>query len=211
MTGTRIAPRLHERVTTALAAPGWRRIRLVRRVAAALLCLLALVLAMAPRDGPSGAVLVAAADLPAGATLRAADVVVRSWPDDLVPAGALHEVGAVEGRVLVGAARAGEPLTDARLVGAGPGPPGGGEAAVPVRLADAGVAALLTPGRRVDVVTVGAGSDDPLVLAPAASVLAVLPEEEARSGRLVLVGMAPSTAARVAAASLSDQVAVTLR
>jgi Flp pilus assembly protein CpaB len=211
MTRTRISPRLHERLVAALPGPGWRRIRLLRRAAAAALCLLALLLALAPRAGPPGTtVLVAASDLTAGSTVRAADVAVRAWPEQLLPAGALRDVSAAEGRVLVGAARAGEPLTDARLVGAGPAPPGG-DAAVPVRLADAGVAALLTPGRQVDVVTVGAAADEPVVLAPGASVLAVLPEDEAGSGRLVLVAMAPATAARVAAASLSDQVAITLR
>lgn len=136
---------------------------------------------------------------------------VRSWPADLVPAGAVQDAAAAEGRILVGAARAGEAITDVRLVGAGPASPGSDEAAVPVRLADSGVAPLLTPGRRVDVVTLGASTDDPVVLAAEAQVLAVLPEERQASGRLVLVAMAPAVAARVAAASLTDQVAVTLR
>ncbi|OLT14440.1 hypothetical protein BJF78_19310 [Pseudonocardia sp. CNS-139] len=177
-----------------------------------MLCLVALLLTIVPRAGPTGVpVLVATTDLPAGGTVRASDIAVRSWPAELAPAGALTAVAAADGRVLVGAARAGEALTDARLVGAGPAAPSGGEAAVPVRLADAGVAALLTPGRRVDVVTVGARTQDPVVLAAGAAVLAVLPADDARSGRLVLVGMAPAVAARVAAASLTDQVAVTLR
>ena len=40
---------------------------------------------------------------------------------------------------------------------------------------------------------------------------AVLPEDGGTSGRLVLVATAPGQAARVAAASLTEQVAVTLR
>ena len=212
MTGSPIAPRLIHRVGALLAAPGWRRVAILRRTAAGLLCLLALLLALVPRAGPAGAqVVVAAADLPAGATVTAADVAVRSWPADLVPAGAVQDAAAVEGRILVGAARAGEALTDVRLVAAGPASPGSDEAAVPVRLADSGVAPLLTPGRRVDVVTLGASTDDPVVLAAGAQVLAVLPEEKQASGRLVLVAMAPAVATRVAAASLTDQVAVTLR
>jgi pilus assembly protein CpaB len=212
MTGSPLNPRLLHRATALLTAPGWRRVALLRRAAAGLLCVLALLLALDPRAGPAGAaVVVAAADLPAGATVSAADLTVRSWPTELVPAGALQQVAAAEGRVLVGAARAGEAITDVRLVGAGPGPPGAGGAAVPVRLADAGVAPLLTPGRRVDVVTVGASTDEPVVLAAGAEVLAVLPEEQGASGRLVLVAMAPTVAAQVAAASLTDQVAVTLR
>jgi len=212
MTRSPIAPRLHHRAAALLTTPGWRRVAMLRRAAAALLCLLALLLALVPRAGPAGAaVVVAASDLPAGATVRAANLTVRRWPAELVPVGALPDAEAADGRVLVGAARAGEAITDVRLVGAGPGPPGTGGAAVPVRLADSGVALLLTPGRRVDVVTVGASTDEPVVLAAGAEVLAVLPEEQAASGRLVLVALAPAVAARVAAASLTDQVAVTLR
>jgi Flp pilus assembly protein CpaB len=124
--------------------------------------------------------------------------------------GSLRDPGAADGRVLVGAARAGEPLTDVRLVGAGPSP-GAQAAAVPVRLSDAAVAALLVPGRKVDVVTVGARSDQPVLLAGDAEVLAVLPEDARTRGRLVIVSMPREIATRVAAASLADQVAINLR
>jgi pilus assembly protein CpaB len=201
------------RLATLLVRPGWRRLALLRRAAAAVLAVAALVLALAPRPAASGVPLVVtAADFAAGSTLRAGQLAVRHWPAELAPAGAVGDIAAAEGRVLVGAARAGEPLTDLRFAGAGlsPGSAGGG-AAVPVRLADAGVAAMLLPGNRVDIVTVGAHNDEPLVLAAAATVLAVLPEESGASGRLVLVATAPGQAARVAAASLTEQVAVTLR
>jgi len=148
--------------------------------------------------------------------VQAADLVIRRWPSELRPDGALAEVAAAEGRVLVGAARAGEPLTDARLVGAElatrmHGSPDA--AAVPVRLADAGVAALLAPGSRVDVVTVGPRPEQPVVLAADAAVLAVLPpgDEIGTRGRLVLVAMPRTLASRVAAAALSEQLAITLR
>jgi pilus assembly protein CpaB len=201
------------RLGTLLARPGWRRLALLRRVAAAVLAAAALVLALAPQPAASGIpVVVTTADLPAGSTLRAEHLAVRHWPAALAPAGAVGEISVADGRVLVGAARAGEPLTDVRLAGVGLSPAGsGGAAAVPVRLADAGVAAMLVPGSRVDVVTVGARSDEPVVLAAAATVLAVLPEDGGSSGRLVLVATAPGQAARVAAASLTEQVAVTLR
>src|SRR5918997_760003 len=168
---------------------------------------------LAPRPDADGVpVVVAAADVTAGSTLGPADLVVRRWPAELVPGGALPDPAGAEGRVLVGAARAGEPITDTRLAGptAALGAPAGG-AAVPVRLADAGAAALLVPGSTVDVVTVGGESGEPLVLATAAAVLAVLPPDSPSSGRLVLVAMPSGIAARVAAASLTEQVAVTLR
>lgn len=213
MTDARLTPRLLSRLGALVAGPGWRRVALLRQAAAGLLALFALVLAVTPGSDTAGTpVVVAAADIEAGSTLRAADIAVRRWPPELVPAGALPDPSAADGRVLVGAARAGEPITDTRLAGpaAALGAPAGATA-VPVRLADAGVAALLIPGSTVDVVTVGAASDEPVVLAAAAAVLAVLPPDSPSSGRLVLVAMPAGVAARVAAASLTEQVAVTLR
>ncbi|MHA6780199.1 SAF domain-containing protein [Pseudonocardia saturnea] len=192
------------RLRVPLGAPGWRRTALVRRTAAGLLVVLALALALAPQAAAGGTpVVVAAADLPAGSTLSPEGLAVREWPPELVPAGAVVAVADAAGRVLVGAARAGEPLTDARLTDATT--VGGDDAAVPVRLADPDVAALLVAGRRVDVVTLGERAGEPLVLASDAQVVTVLP------GPLVLVAMPRGLATRVAAAALSDQVAVTLR
>jgi pilus assembly protein CpaB len=212
MSDARLAPRPLARLAALVTGPGWRRLALLRRVAAGLLASLALVLALAPSGGDGVPVLVAAVDVPAGSTLHAPDLAVRQWPADLVPGGVLREPAAADGRVLVGAARAGEPLTDTRLAGAAAvfGAPAGA-AAVPVRLADEGVGALLVPGSTVDVVTVGASAGEPVILATAAAVLAVLPPESPSSGRLILVAMPAEIAARVAAASLTEQVAVTLR
>lgn len=184
---------------------------MLRRAACVLLLALALATAVAPAPGSARVpVVVAAADLPAGRAVRAADLALRLWPPELVPAGAVRDPTTADGRVLVGAARAGEPITDVRLVGAGP-TSGGLTAAVPVRLGDAAVAALLVPGRRVDVVTLGQRSDQPVLLAEDAVVLAVLAEDPRVRGRLVIVNMPRDIATRVAAASLADQVAVTLR
>lgn len=209
----RLAPRLHHRLRDRLGTPGWRRTALLRRTAAGVLAALALALALAPQAAARGVpVLVAATDLASGSTLSADVLVVREWPDALVPAGALTASPAAEGRVLVGAARAGEPLTDARITGAGVLV--GDTAAVPVRLADADVAALLVAGSRVDVVTLGERADQPVVLASDAEVLTVLPSPSGPSasrGPLVLVAMPRELARRVAAAALSEQVAVTLR
>lgn len=132
----------------------------LRRAAAGLLAVLALGLLAAPGVAPAGTpVLVAARDLAPGVALGPADVAVRTVPPELVPVGALAEPGVVAGRQVVGGVRAGEALTDVRLLGpvaavAAAGMPDA--AGVPVRLADAGVAALLTPGTRVDLVAAGA-------------------------------------------------------
>jgi Flp pilus assembly protein CpaB len=184
---------------------------------AAALAVAALVLALAP-DGHAAVVpvVVAAADLPSGAPLHAADLAVRDWPADIAPGGAVRAVPDADGRSLVGAVRAGEPITDARLAGAAP--IGGPDAAVvPVRLADAGVAAVLAPGSHVDVVAAGEHADQPIVLTADATVQAVLgPEPRAGPGtgpgeRLVLIAMPRSAASRVAAVSLTRPVAITLR
>jgi pilus assembly protein CpaB len=217
-TSSRISPRPHERLLDALRGSSWRRTALLRRAVAGVLAVLALVLALIP-DDPGVPVVVAARDLASGTTLAAGDVVVTTWPAGLVPAGTVRAPPEVAGRVLAGAARAGEPLTDIRLTGresAARLTGRAGDVAVPVRLPDPDVAALLAPGTRVDVVTPGPDDGGPVVLAADAAVLTVLagePDSPGRSarGRLVLVALPRSDAARVAAAALAEQVAVTLR
>ncbi|MDT7581404.1 MAG: pilus assembly protein CpaB [Pseudonocardiales bacterium] len=217
-TSKRLAPRPHERLVELLRGTGWRRTALLRRTAAGLLAALALVLALIPHERGSP-IVVAARDLRSGTALSDADLAVASWPAGMLPAGALGALAQADGRVLVGAARAGEPLTDVRL--AGPDTMArltgrAGDAAVPVRLPDPDVARLLAPGSRVDIVTPGSDDGRPVMLAADAAVITVLAAEpdgpgQAARGRLVLVALPRSDAARVAAAALSEQVAVTLR
>lgn len=204
-------PRPFAALAHAVRGPGWRRVALLRRVAAAALAGIALVLAAMPAAGTDGVpVWVAARDLDAGTTLTASDVRVASYPHALAPAGG--SPGDLVGRVVAGPLRAGEPLTDLRVAGpaliarvAGPG-----AAAVPVRLADPAVASVLHPGDRVDVVTLGADGRG-AVLAGDAAVLTVLPPDDAVRGRLVLVALPRTEATRVAGASLADTVTITLR
>jgi Flp pilus assembly protein CpaB len=209
---------LPERLARVADEWGWRRTVLARRVAAGLLVLAAVVLAIRAPTGAQQtvAVVVAAHDLPSGATVRPGDVEVRRWPAELLPAGALRALTEVEGRVLAGAANLGEPFTAVRL--ATPELAGGATgardaASVPIRLADADVAALLSPGRLVDVVTLGQHADQPTVLAAGAVVLTVLPADvrSGGRGRLVLVAVPRAAASKLAAATLSQEVTVTLR
>jgi pilus assembly protein CpaB len=186
-----------------------------RRIAALVLVLLAAVLALRParRDTDTTVpMLVAARDLPPGTTLRAADVEVSRLPPSLRPRAALTTPEEATGRVLAGAATAGEPLTKARLVGPESSRLSTGDptaSAVPFRLADPAVADLLTPGARVDVVTVAPSSADPLVLATDATVLTVRRADADAS--LVVIALPREEATRVAAAALDQPVAVTLR
>lgn len=196
----------------------------LRRVVAAALFVLAALLALQPDRGPgerSSPMLVAARDLDAGATVRAADVRVVHAPHSIIPAGAFTEPRSAVDAVLAGAARAGEPLTDTRFVGAPDARPAGDRdaAAVPIRLADAAIADLLRPGTKVDVVTAGDASGGLRILAREATVATVTtatsgpgatPADNAR-GRLVVLTLPSETATRVAAVSLSQPVTVTLR
>ncbi len=164
-----------------------------RKILATALALLAVLVHLWPTP-PAPELVVAAHDLPAGVPLSAADLKTIHAPPDLSPAGALTATQAT-GRTLVSSARAGEPLTDARLAPENPD-----MASVVVRLPDTAVAALLRTGSRVDVV-----GPESHVLAENASVVAV------HSGELAVLAVDRKAATAVASASLSDPVTVTLR
>ncbi|MEW2505732.1 SAF domain-containing protein [Amycolatopsis sp. NPDC047767] len=199
-----------------------RRARLLRRFLAAALLLAGVLVLLHPasaRGAPSTATVVAARDLPAGSVLRAADLRLADLPDDVRPAGALGDVGAAVGRLLSGAARAGEPLTDVRLLGTAlPAKGDSGTVTVAVRLADAGVAELLRPGQHVGVVAAPDATHTAAELVKDATVVTVhRPDSGGQGviapdkGPLVLLALPVSVANEVAATSLERPVTVTLR
>jgi Flp pilus assembly protein CpaB len=198
--------------------PSFRRPRFpvltARRVAAGLLAAAALWFAVQPDADVATAepelvpVAVAATELAAGTVLAADDVRTASFPESLVPAGA-GAGGRVTGRVLAGAVRAGEPITDARLVGPGLTahlPPD--QVAAPVRLADLAVAALARAGDRVDVLAALPDGAPAETVADGALLLAV-PGGDTESG-LLLLAVDRVTAARLAAAATTATLTVTL-
>jgi Flp pilus assembly protein CpaB len=194
-------------------------------VAAALLAVAALLLALRPESTPAGAraptgvpVVVAAADLPAGTVLTTSDLSVTPLPPDVVPRGTTRAPDALVGRGLAGSVRAGEPLTDVRLVGAGltallaPD-----QVAAPVRLADLAVAALIRTGDKVDVLAIPPDGGAARVVAPDALVLAsgsapASPSATAPdpAAGLLLIAVDQPTAALLAAAAASSTLTVTL-
>lgn len=213
-----LAPLLRDRLTTAWCGSGWARTLLLRRSAAGLLVALAAVLAVSPfaRSDPRTEVVVAVRDLAPGVALDATAVTLRALPQDAVPDGAKRAVDGVTGRLLAAPLRRGEPITDVRLAGAelarsATGAPDA--VGVPLRLSDPDVAALLHPGATVDVVTLGERQQQPVVLASGGTVLAVLGTTRSVTddGGLVLVALPRQAATRVAAASLSQPVTVTVR
>jgi len=191
---------------------------LARKALAASLLVTAALLAFAPVDAGAARaspVVVTARDIATGTTLSPGDVALARLPPAAVPSGALTSTTAAVGAVLAGSARAGEPLTDARLVSGYSSPRADDETAtVPIRLSDPAIAGLLRPGTRVDVVTADDTADEGRVLASDATVVTVTrdpPHAVAAAGPLVLIALPADTATTVAAVSLRQPVTVTLR
>lgn len=188
-----------------------RRTVLVHRrgLAALLAAVAALVGLRVAADPPPRTVdvPVAARDLAAGATVTAADLATARLDPAVVPRGV---VGDPTGVVLAGPLRAGEPVTDVRVVGASLAAAHPGLTALPLRLPDAGVVGLLRAGDRVDLVATDPAAGVGSVLVTDALVLAV-PAVTDRSGgagdgltgRLVVLGVPPHQVAEVSAAAVT--------
>lgn len=195
-----------------------RRAVLGRRRLLCALCVVGAVFAglraLAPAPPPTVSVIVAAHDLPAGSTVTAADVETIDFPEAAAPASADNSAYAV-GRTTTGPLRQGEPITDARLVGANllEGYPG--LVAVPVRIPDDGAASLLRVGDRIDLLatdprtgeTERVGDDIAVIALPRPSDSAQL---NAASGRLIVVGTTSELSENVASASATRYLTATI-
>ena len=196
-----------------------------RRLLAALLAALAVlsaVRAAAEPAVPTGPVVVAARDLPGGTTVRGSDLRVEELPLDARPGGSTPEPAPLVGRVLAAPLRAGEPVTDVRVVAPGflDGFPG--LVAAPVRVADPATVALLAAGDRVDVVAASPDSGRAEVVVPDARVAAVpRPSDEegaltgsmagtVTAGGLVLLAVTEPQALALAGAAVSSVLSVVL-
>jgi pilus assembly protein CpaB len=194
----------------------------LRRALAALLAVGALVLALrSPPPADAGVatapVVVAAADLATGTSLTAGDLKVSLLPVDTAPAGRAEDPAPLIGRRLAAAVRAGEPVTDVRLVG--PGLTSGlpdGQVAAPVRLADLAVTALVRAGDHVDVLATAPDAPTAEVVATHVLVLAASggPAEDAGSAPedagLLVLAVDENTAARLAAVATTATLTVSL-
>lgn len=159
---------------------------------------------VAPPPPPTTAVAVAARDLRAGTTLKPRDITTLQVPRGTVPDGMVRQP---RGRTLASGVRRGEPITDARLVG--PRLARDGITALPVRLPDAAMAALLRPGDHVDLYATDPSEGGTSAVARGVLVLAVPPKNDAGNavtgslgGRLVLVGVPPGAVSEVTNASV---------
>lgn len=179
-----------------------------RRLLAAVLAGLAVAGALqatAPPAAPSVPVLVAARDLAPGTTLRATDLTTAAFAPGSVPEGTVGRRAAL-GRRLVGPVRAGEPLTDVRLLADALLARYPGAAAVPVRLGDADTVALLRVGDHVTVLAADPQAGGPAVAVAEAVPVLALPRSERddpalTGGALVVLALDPGTARVVAGAA----------
>jgi Flp pilus assembly protein CpaB len=177
-----------------------------RRLLAAVLAAVAVAAALQATARPAPAtvaVTVAARDLPVGAVVAPEDLATAAWTPDSAPADLPDPVG----RVLAAPVRAGEPVTDVRLVGPGLTEGRPDLAAVPVRLPDAGMAALLEVGDEIDLLAADPRSGGADVVAAGVPVLALPVDDDAAvggnglTGRLVVVGAATTEVTAVADAA----------
>lgn len=198
----------------------WRRVRRYRRLLAALLAALVvggLATTLRPPEAPSTDVVVAAVDLAPGTTLTDSDLVALPRPAAALPADAVLDPSELLGRLVAAPVRAGEPLRSRDVVGEDLlAAVGAGLVAVPVRLADDGVAALLQAGDVVDLVAARDGAAE--VVASGVRVLAVPRSPASTSvlgagagssdGSLVVVAASTSAALAVQRAEAEGRVGV---
>jgi len=165
--------------------------------------------ALAPAPPATATVLRAVHDVGGGSRIGADDVLAVQVPRSLVPDGALSDAADAVGRLVAGPVRAGEALTDVRLLGAGL-LPAGREVAAPVRVAEPATSALVRAG---DVVDVLAASPEGGPAAPAVAtglrVLSVpLGADDPGEGALLVLAADRSAAGRLAAAAVTGRLSV---
>jgi Flp pilus assembly protein CpaB len=188
----------HRRIVTALLAAG---------------CAVAALEVWAPPAPETRDVVVAADDLSAGTRLGPDDLRVAKVAAGILPRGAAASSASFVGRTLAGPMRAGEVLTDQRIVAtsllAGFAD---GMVAAPLRIPDGEVASLLTVGDRVDVFAAsGDVSTAAEQITSGAPVLAVPePSEFSRDSAVVVLAVSESVAARLAQAVATTQITVVL-
>ena len=154
---------------------------------------------------PTVPVTVALQDLPAGTVLRDDDLTTVGFAPGTPPDGLARRP---VGQVLAAGVRRGEPITDARLLGATLAAGHPGVVAMPVRLPDGAMAELLRVGDSIDLLAADPQGGSPLPLTDAALVLALparSPDTAADGlpGRLVVLGVPRSDVPDVAQASVT--------
>ena len=184
--------------------------------ASAGLAVLLLAVTLRPTSADLVDVIVASADLPAGSTLTEQDLAVDAIPADYVPPGAVTDPADALGRIIASGIATGEPLTRSRLMTNDPRPDG--LHTVPVRLADAEAATLLSPGSVIDLVLASGDTGARIVAegvqvvtVPRVSTSAGLGRDSRTAGSLIVVATDRRTAVALAAAGTQPGLGVVLR
>jgi Flp pilus assembly protein CpaB len=194
-----------------------RRLLVHRRLVGAVLAAVATWLVVQAATAPPPVtvdVWTARHDLRSGTVLTRADLSRTGFAPGSVPSTALRSPDQVLGRTLATPLGRGEPLTPAHLTGAEALTGYPGRSAVAVRIPDADVVALLTPGQQVALVaTDPQGGRPPERLVDDAAVLAVprasgTASGGALTGRLVVFAVPEQVADELAAAAASRYLAV---
>lgn len=194
----------------------WRR-RLQRHrrpVAAGLaaLSVLAVIGAVSDSGASTAPVVVAAVDIPAGTTLTESDLRIIDFPIELIPETASTDPSLIAGEVVTAGILPGEVITSARLLGQRP-EAGRGRVAAPVRLADAGVAGLLAPGDRVDIIAASADGEARVIARAARVITRPIPPATfgTQTGSLVVLSVTSDEATALAGVATTRQLSAVLQ
>ena len=192
------------------------RFRRPLAAASAGLAVLLFAVTLRPTSADLVDVIVASADLPAGSTLTEQDLAVDAIPADYFPPGAVTNPADALGRMIASGIASGEAITSSRLVTTGPR--SDGLHTVPVRLADAEAATLLSPGSVIDLVLASGDTGARIVAegvqvvtVPRISTSAGLGRDSRIAGSLIVVATDRRTAVALAAAGTQPGLGVVLR
>lgn len=201
---------MHRRVRRTVLA----RRRLLAALAAATAVAAGLQAATGP-PAPKSVIIVAAHDIPGGTVVGASDLAPAEFDPSSVPSGVIATAAEALGRTTATPVRAGEPITDVRLVGGSMLAGYPAAVAAPVRIGDPGAVALLQVGDHVDVLAADPqGASAAVVVAAGAPVIAIPRQEEAEaavvSGGLIVVAVTGGTAQDLAAAGVTSYLSVVI-
>ena len=181
---------------------------------AAALAVLSVVSAAAPQGPPRLSVVTARHQLAGGTVLSDADLEVRAVVADDLPEGASTDPAELLGRTLAAPVPRRAVLTPLAVVAPRSGSSTGGLVVAPLRLADPGLAPLLHPGDRVDVLAADTTNGRAAVVARAVRVVTVPAADDVgadAAGVLVLVEVASATATALAAAAAAGPLTLSWR
>jgi len=178
---------------------------------AALAAAIAVAAGLQAATGPpatKAALIVAARDIPGGTIVGSSDLASVNFDPSSVPAGVVATAAEAVGRTTATPVRAGEPITDVRLVGGSMLAAYPGLVAVPVRIGDPGAVALLKIGDHIDVLAADPqGESEAFVVVADAPVIAIPQHQETAAaavpGGLIVVAITDETAQDLAAAGVS--------